>query len=822
METPPPLSVLLVEDHAAVARLIQELLRDQPRLHLAWVETLAGALARLKEGAVDVVLLDLGLPDSQGLDTVARVVGAHPEIPVIVLTGHDDDALAMAALKAGAQDYLSKATIEPAMLARAVQYACERQRAALALQASEERFRQAMDATSDGLWDWDIPSGQVYYSPGYFRMLGYEPGVFPARLETWLDLMHPADRDRVVAANEACVRNDVAAVRVEFRMRARDGTWRWILGRGKAVQRGTGGRALKMIGTHVDITERKQVEEALTARTRQLEAVRTVTAEITRELDLSRLLRLLNQRAADLVGAVSGAVYLWDEVGGFLYPQVWLGYGDWMAAVRLKLGEGITGRAAAERQGLLINDYRTSPLAPPLFLERTGITATIAAPLLYRDRLIGALSLNNEGTERAFTAEDQQTLTLFAAHAAIAIENARLYGQVEEALRDLQGVQAELIRSEQLRGLGQMAAGIAHDVNNTLAAILGQAELLKLRTRAPDLLEGLTLVETAATDGAQVVRRLQEFARPRGASPLASCDLTAIVREAVEFTRPRWQAEPQRRGVTIATHLELTELPPILGNPPELREAMTNLIFNAVDAMPHGGALTVQGEAGPTEVTLRVRDTGIGMTPELQAKIFEPFFTTKGVGGAGLGLSVVYGILQRHGGRMEIASAPRQGTVITLTFQRAVPVERATQVDASPATATATQRLLVIDDEPLVRKTIAGLLRMVGHAVVEAEDGPAGLALLARASVDLVLTDLGMPGMNGWEVARSVKTARPDIPVVLLTGWREQAHGEPEGRQHVDVILGKPVRLAELRQAILDAVSRRVAAHPAQSREQAT
>jgi CheY-like chemotaxis protein len=190
------------------------------------------------------------------------------------------------------------------------------------------------------------------------------------------------------------------------------------------------------------------------------------------------------------------------------------------------------------------------------------------------------------------------------------------------------------------------------------------------------------------------------------------------------------------------------------------------------------------------------------------------------VGGTGLGLSVVYGILERHGGRMEIASAPMQGTTFTLTFQRVVPVQRATPVDDGPATTTAPQRLLVIDDEPLVRKTIAGLLRMVGHTVAEAENGPAGLSLLGRTAIDLVLTDLGMPGMNGWEVARSVKATRPSLPVVLLTGWGEQAPGEPEGRQHVDVILGKPVRLADLRQAIMEAISRGAVARPASSDQQ--
>ncbi len=307
----------------------------------------------------------------------------------------------------------------------------------------------------------------------------------------------------------------------------------------------------------------------------------------------------------------------------------------------------------------------------------------------------------------------------------------------------------------------------------------------------------------AAADGAEVVRRLQDFARQRATSPLAPMDLRAAVQEAVEITRPRWQDEPQRSGRVIAMRTHVDDLPPILGHAPEIRETLTNLIFNAVDAMPEGGTLTVAGSALPDGVTLTLADTGTGMSDDVRQKIFEPFFTTKGVKGTGLGLSVVYGILVRHGGEISVASTPGRGTTITLRFQAA-----AASTESIPPTVAlvppAPRRLLLIDDEATVRTTLANLLRAAGHSVVEAASGAAGFAALATHPVDLVVTDLGMPEMTGWEVARTVKARHPGVPVVLLTGWGEHATGDGVERAGVDRVLGKPIKVEHLLRTIAE------------------
>ena len=303
--------------------------------------------------------------------------------------------------------------------------------------------------------------------------------------------------------------------------------------------------------------ENARLFQAEQGRRKELEAVRAGTEEVTRELDLAALLRLIHERVLELVQGDSGSVWLWDETAQVLLPRSWPGLGEWMADVRLRPGEGVTGTVAARRQGMIVNDFRTSPYTYPVFVERMKHVAVLAEPLLYRERLVGVLSVNRNDPTRPFTAEDQRLVRLFASQAAIAIVNARLFAELNESYAKLQQAQAGLVRSEKLRGLGQMAAGIAHDLNNTLAAILGQVELLKLRGAPPEVRAGLDVLEAAATDGAQVVRRLQDFARQRAASPLTPMDLAQTVQEALEITRPRWQDEVQERGKTIAVRAAL-------------------------------------------------------------------------------------------------------------------------------------------------------------------------------------------------------------------------------------------------------------------------
>ncbi|HEX7551441.1 MAG TPA: GAF domain-containing protein, partial [Candidatus Methylomirabilis sp.] len=581
--------------------------------------------------------------------------------------------------------------------------------------------------------------------------------------------------------------------------------------------------------TQQELAMRKQAEAALLSRTRQLEAVHLVSAEITRELNLDRLLGLILRRAADLMGAPAGALSLWDEERQVLGSRVRFGemFGT-LPQRPLALGEGMLGRVAASRQGLLVNDYRTWPGARPDTLTHTGVTAGLAEPLLYRERLIGVINLVHGVGGGTFTPEHAALLRLFADQAAIAIENARLYTEATQSLHALHQAQDTLVQTEKLRALGQMASGIAHDLNNKLMVILGQAELLRLTVPHPALEQELAPLEAAATASVAVVRQILDFGRQHASVPHTPIALAPVVQGALTLTQAQWKDAAERQGVPITIHTALAGLPPVLGQAAELREALVQLIGNAVEAMPTGGSLTVAGRLvpkgtgepanrgigersapilrrpdapSPTEgesVELTVTDTGVGIPAEIQPRIFEPFFTTKGVQRTGLGLAVVYGTLQRHGGTITVASTPGQGTTFTLRLPAAVAVQAAAPPAPVPARAGVTPcRLLIIDDEPKVRSTLASLLRAVGHTVTEAASGPAGLALLGTIPVDCVLTDLGMPEMTGWEVAKAVNASWPHLPVLLLTGWGDQAADVPPGHR-VARVLSKPIRREQL------------------------
>jgi CheY-like chemotaxis protein len=362
-----------------------------------------------------------------------------------------------------------------------------------------------------------------------------------------------------------------------------------------------------------------------------------------------------------------------------------------------------------------------------------------------------------------------------------------------------------------------MAGGVAHDFNNLLAAILGRAELLQRRTSDPLVVQGLKIIQGAALDGAETVRRILGFARAKGEEQAEPVELAALLQQVVEIARPRWKDEAQARGVLIHVTLELEPAPPVRGNPAELREVFLNLLLNAMDAMPGGGTVTLgvrapeagddAGAALGEDVECFVRDTGIGMSAEVRRRAFDPFFTTKGVRGTGLGLSVVYGIVSRHGGRVRIDSRENAGTMVTVHL----PVfcgETAVQPQESGPVDTSSARILVVDDEEMLAEMLADILRLEGGHVVEVmTDARAALERVAADPPDLLFTDLGMPILSGWELAAQARALQPALPVVLVTGWGHQLDPDRVRAVGVAGVVAKPYRIDDIRKAVASALA---------------
>ena len=379
------------------------------------------------------------------------------------------------------------------------------------------------------------------------------------------------------------------------------------------------------------------------------------------------------------------------------------------------------------------------------------------------------------------------------------------------AQRDLQ---ERLIRGEKLRALGELAAGVAHDFNNNLGIILGRTQLLQAKASDPDVISGLEVIRQAAMDGGQTVRRIQQYTRVREELQHEVLHLPSVAAEVIEITKGKWKNEAQRRGVTVEIRIESNEPAPILGTRAEIREALTNLIFNAVDALPKDGTIIIRAQSNGGESILEVEDNGIGMADHVKSRMFEPFFTTKGLSGNGLGLSMVYGIVSRHRGSIEVESKERVGTIVRMRFPAVDPKSAAFPL---PPRAPAPYRaqILVVDDEADLVSVMRDALTREGHDVTTATGGNEGIQKFRRGTFDAVLTDLGMPDVSGWEVARVVrKEGGRKVVLGLVTGWGATVSDEVMDAHGIDFVVSKPFEVGTLASKVNETLASRPAKPP--------
>jgi len=379
--------------------------------------------------------------------------------------------------------------------------------------------------------------------------------------------------------------------------------------------------------------------------------------------------------------------------------------------------------------------------------------------------------------------------------------------RLEQAMSDLKAQQQQVVQQERLRALGEMSSGIAHDFNNCLSIIMGFAELLRSSActghQSAKCRRSLDLIYTAAKDGADVVSRLREFYRSRDKDEaFGRVDLVGLIRQSVALTTPKWRAQAQARGIGIQIVERLDPVPAILGHSPELREVLTNLIMNAADAMAADGAITVSLGQRDNRVEVAIADTGQGMDEATRQRCLEPFFTTKGSQGTGLGLSVAYGIIRRHGGTMEIASAPGAGTTITLTFEPADDHHGGAGHEPAAHPVGPPRCVLVVDDSASIREVVRELLLSDGHQVLDYASGSDALREFRHGCFDLAIIDRAMPGMGGDQLAAELKQRSPLLPIVMLTGFGSMMNAAGERPAAVDLVIAKPIDFLELRRAI--------------------
>jgi signal transduction histidine kinase len=493
------------------------------------------------------------------------------------------------------------------------------------------------------------------------------------------------------------------------------------------------------------------------------------------------------------------------------------------------IGHGLTGEMFATHRPVLCRDLQSREGCEHDTLREAGMRGCLVVPVRLKHEAAGALYLADPEA-RDFTADEVAAVQVLASLLALGMENNRLYGEVRTAFEGMASAQDQLVQTEKARAVGAMAGGIANEFNNLLAIMLGKTQLMLPRAPEGPLREGLAAVEEAAWRAADIVRRLQSFAVTSMDDSAAPVDLASVVQDALALTRALWKDEAEARGTPIQVVTELVRVPQVDGQAPALREAVMNLILNALDAMPRGGRLRLTTRRVDDGAELEMTDSGEGMPEDVRRRIFDPFFTTRAPHRTGLGLSVVHGIVNRHHGSVRVRSEHGGGTTVTVWL----PAGRARAVESRPvpagvlpernrptttelsdrvldsadislgdrgadhATESATVSILVIEDEEQMRTMLVDALSGAGHKVESATDGLTGLARFKGGHFDVVLTDLSLPECSGLDVARSVKRMQPDMPVVLVTGWGHLLNPERLRESGVDLMLVKPFRLERL------------------------
>ena len=377
-------------------------------------------------------------------------------------------------------------------------------------------------------------------------------------------------------------------------------------------------------------------------------------------------------------------------------------------------------------------------------------------------------------------------------------EHKKAQVELEGAYEELKKAHDRMVQTEKLRAMGEMASGIAHDFNNMLAVILGRTELVMDDVRDDKVKRGIQIIEQAALDAAKTVKRLQGFARIR-VETFDQLDVNQVVKDVLKMVESRRGELEQTKGISIKVEQELGNVGQVSGDAAELREALLNILFNAMDAMPTGGKLTVKSLQDEDWVQISITDTGMGIPENMKNRIFEPFFTTKASKGSGLGLSVTYGIIARHGGMLKFDSEVGKGTTFYIRLPLAVEaVKKETKKVKTAAAKHA--NILVVDDEPEVLKALGLNLEHFGHWVKGFTRGAEAVKAFKDGNYDLVITDLGMPEMSGWDVARAIKEIQPDMPVLLITGWAIDL--DEEQKNIVDGIIAKPFSRDSISSAI--------------------
>jgi|GEM_PF-1724681 len=540
----------------------------------------------------------------------------------------------------------------------------------------------------------------------------------------------------------------------------------------------------EMVGALSESFYRVDDLEKLGRKIIEVETLAEAIHAMARTQDLDDMLQAVLENITRAVESDRGVVFLYAAEEDALVPRAQVGH-DWQhfQHYRLKPGESVSGKAFFAGERVVVDSLGTYGVdlrqeTRDMFLKSLNSTSfpegmSVSVPLSIDGRVIGALSIG--GTQRRLTEQDLALLDRLAEQVSLAIE------------RDQRAL--ESVRSARLRSVGELSAGISHNLNNILTGVLAPAQMLKLAVDDPQALELATLIVAAGERARDLVQELYRSVKTTGDTPISPTSISSVVKQAVETTKPRWKDESEAQGVRIEIVVDVAELPDIAATEDGLHSICTNLIFNAVDAMPRGGTLTIQARLKEEEVELVFRDTGVGMSKITQQQIFEPFFTTKANIGTGLGMATVYNTISQWGGNIDVESAPGHGATFFITLPK-WEREHVPLLDGQTPYEHRRGRILLVDDDASVAHAIA-LLLQDSHEITIRHSGSDVLARTTSGQYDIIIIDLGMPEMTGDQLAQHLRHLDPWVGLVMITGWT-LSEDDPR-RAHFDRVLLKPI-----------------------------
>ena len=730
-----PLTALIVEDNPLQSEVLKQAFEAQRYIvHVAKTGEQGRFLFRTS--APQVVILDDLLPDMRGLDLLCEFKQQEAPTVIIVMTINPTPALALEFIQKGADAYVHK-PFEPGYLIELCEKA-RRERSLLwirdlleirtkALRESEDRYALAVRGANDGLWDWNLETDELYCSARTMAMVGLREQEACLPRSTWLERIHPEDRDHVVAEIQSHLGGFTTHYQAEYRVRHEGGLYIQVLDRGMAPRNGKLNPG-RMAGSHTDITKRKQTETA------------------------QRMFTTAIEQSAE-------AIMITDPVGLIEYVN--------------PAFEQITGYSRPEALGQNPRLLKSGNQQESCYRE---MWETLTRGEVWKGHLENRCK---DGT----LVEVEETISPIQDAVGCTINYVAVLRDVTREAK----LEAQLRQAQKMEAVGELAAGVGHDFNNLLAGIMGSASLLKMGAEPGDsVFRAADLIQQAADRAARLTSQLLGFAR-RGKHQNVAVDLHQAILEAVSFL-----SRSIDKRITVTHNLQAGKQTTVMGDPDQIQQILLNIALNGRDAMPDGGKLHFEtdvvnldaeycrwhmGSTPGVYVVIAITDTGQGIPREILDRIFEPFFTTKEPGkGTGLGLAMIYGIIKNHGGSIRVYSEVGHGT----TFRVYLPLAAAAV--ATPQHPTDTKlldpiigqgRILLVDDDPIVRQASTGLLQLLGYEVVICEDGQLAVDYYREhgREIDLVLLDLVMPRLGGLETFRALKAIDPSVKVVLSTGY---------------------------------------------------